>query len=517
MKRKKFKIYFDRDRFYLYPWYFADECLTKDIEPAYGKKTSKIILEFKKGHVYYYGIAQELDELGKLLFNKIKKDKKFYKLVGKNIYKYSKKLISFCKNIKSKELPGLPSQSLLNLYLEYQILMRKLRIWGWVPVVIDGLGTSFLSDYVVENLRRFLVKKNLEEKTGEYYSLLSSPDQLSEVRKEEVDRLKLILNIEHSNRAVIKIIKKLPIRKAIIKIQHDFPLIYQKLKKHRKKYEWLPYYYIGPVMSIEDVLQMMKESLETKLSIRGQMKKNREHFRKLPHQREKLIKKLKLPQELQYLLEVSKFFMWFKDYRKGIYQQSYVLMDPVIEEIGRRLNLSISEVKYLTSDELRRALIQRKIDQKKAKQRLQYCIAMISEGKTAVYEGQKAKRHKKYLRESLTATKEFTTGMKELKGMIAYSGKVRGIAKIIAVKADVEKMREGDILVSPATNPDLISAMKKASAFVTDEGGIICHAAIVSREMKKPCIVGTKIATKVLKDGMKIEVDAVRGTVKILS
>jgi pyruvate,water dikinase len=51
---------------------------------------------------------------------------------------------------------------------------------------------------------------------------------------------------------------------------------------------------------------------------------------------------------------------------------------------------------------------------------------------------------------------------------------------------------------------------------VTDEGGVTCHAAIVAREMKKPCIIGTKIATKVLKDGDLVEVDANKGVVKIL-
>jgi len=59
-------------------------------------------------------------------------------------------------------------------------------------------------------------------------------------------------------------------------------------------------------------------------------------------------------------------------------------------------------------------------------------------------------------------------------------------------------------------------AIKKASAIVTNVGGITCHAAIVSRELKIPCIIGTKIATKVLKDGDLVEVDAQKGIVKIL-
>jgi pyruvate, water dikinase len=80
--------------------------------------------------------------------------------------------------------------------------------------------------------------------------------------------------------------------------------------------------------------------------------------------------------------------------------------------------------------------------------------------------------------------------------------------------ADIGKVREGDILVSVATNPSLLPAMKKAAAFVTDSGGLTSHAAIVAREFQKPCIIGTKIATKVLKDGEKIVVDARIGDIR---
>ncbi len=64
------------------------------------------------------------------------------------------------------------------------------------------------------------------------------------------------------------------------------------------------------------------------------------------------------------------------------------------------------------------------------------------------------------------------------------------------------------------THPEFLVLMKKASAVITDEGGITCHAAIVAREMGKPCVIGTKIATKVLKDGDLVEVNADKGIVK---
>lgn len=103
---------------------------------------------------------------------------------------------------------------------------------------------------------------------------------------------------------------------------------------------------------------------------------------------------------------------------------------------------------------------------------------------------------------------------RSVKGQVAYDGIVKGEVTILRRQDQVKKVKAGVILVSAMTTPDFLPAMKRAAAFVTDEGGITCHAAIVARELKKPCIVGTKIATKVFKDGDLVEVDAQRGIVR---
>ncbi|PIN80670.1 hypothetical protein COV16_00475 [Candidatus Woesearchaeota archaeon CG10_big_fil_rev_8_21_14_0_10_34_8] len=103
-----------------------------------------------------------------------------------------------------------------------------------------------------------------------------------------------------------------------------------------------------------------------------------------------------------------------------------------------------------------------------------------------------------------------------MKGRIAYQGKIQGEVCLVQSRTDIKKFKEGYILVSQMTDPNYLPIMEKASAFVTDEGGALCHAAIVAREMKKPCIIGTKIATKVLKDGDLVEVDADNGVVRKL-
>ncbi|HDD36645.1 MAG TPA: pyruvate, water dikinase [Archaeoglobus veneficus] len=100
-----------------------------------------------------------------------------------------------------------------------------------------------------------------------------------------------------------------------------------------------------------------------------------------------------------------------------------------------------------------------------------------------------------------------------VKGLGASPGIGVGKAKVIFSEDEISKVEEGDILVTTMTTPDMVPAMKKAAAIVTDEGGMTCHAAIVSRELGVPAVVGTKNATKVLKDGMIVTVDGDKGLV----
>lgn len=103
-----------------------------------------------------------------------------------------------------------------------------------------------------------------------------------------------------------------------------------------------------------------------------------------------------------------------------------------------------------------------------------------------------------------------------IQGSAVYPGKSRGYVKLVFCDEDIAKVNDGDIIVSPMTVPTFISGMKKANAVITDEGGVVCHAALIAREMQKVCVIGTKIATKVLKDNMLVEVDGDLGIVKIL-
>lgn len=101
-----------------------------------------------------------------------------------------------------------------------------------------------------------------------------------------------------------------------------------------------------------------------------------------------------------------------------------------------------------------------------------------------------------------------------VKGQIGCAGTATGPVRIVQAGETNKDFPEGAVLVSEMTTPDLVTLMQKASAIVTDNGGILSHAAIVARELKKPCIVGTGNATRELKNGQRVIVDAEKGEVR---
>jgi len=114
-------------------------------------------------------------------------------------------------------------------------------------------------------------------------------------------------------------------------------------------------------------------------------------------------------------------------------------------------------------------------------------------------------------KEAVAATGHTASAKLLLKGQGAAPGVASGKVVIIRDVRDVGKVKEGDILVTKMTNPDMVPAMRKVAAIVTDEGGMTCHAAIVSRELGTPAVVGTKNATNLLKNNQLVTVDGEKG------
>lgn len=101
-----------------------------------------------------------------------------------------------------------------------------------------------------------------------------------------------------------------------------------------------------------------------------------------------------------------------------------------------------------------------------------------------------------------------------LKGFGASRGRATGKVCILADSEEIYKVKEGDIIVTKMTTPDMVPAMRRAVGIVTDRGGITSHAAVIARELRIPCVVGTGDATKVLKEGQEVLVNGDTGAVR---
>ena len=104
----------------------------------------------------------------------------------------------------------------------------------------------------------------------------------------------------------------------------------------------------------------------------------------------------------------------------------------------------------------------------------------------------------------------------EIRGFAASNGVVEGVARVVRSVEEIDRVRKGDILVCPVTNPTWSPLFQRIAAAVSDIGGSMSHAAIVAREFGMPAVVGTGTATQKIRDGQRIRVDGGRGVVTIL-
>ncbi len=192
----------------------------------------------------------------------------------------------------------------------------------------------------------------------------------------------------------------------------------------------------------------------------------------------------------------------------------YILLGVLLKEISKRFKLKVSDLFFYQYKELNGLFSGRKVKNEIIEERKKGYALIRAKDKNILLTGKK-------FNELYKDVVVLRSKINELTGQTAMSGKVKGKACVILhnkrnISKEVEKFKKGNILVTEMTRPDTILACRKAAAIITDEGGITSHAAIIAREFKIPCVIGTKIATQVLKDGDLIEVDASKGIVKII-
>jgi len=210
-----------------------------------------------------------------------------------------------------------------------------------------------------------------------------------------------------------------------------------------------------------------------------------------------------------------KKFSSFHNYRKILLINYFKLLNKICSKIAKKEKLKSNNLNFLTFNEiidfLKGKIKKSKVNKLQQERKNNFILIYKSRSKEKVISKNFNKEFKKIKKNIIKEGK-----ISELKGIAINKGAIRGKVLHIKTRGDFSKIPKDKILVTHMTNPDMTPYLKRALAIVTDDGGILCHAASVAREFGVVAIIGTKIATKVLKDGQLVEVDANKGIVKII-
>jgi len=273
-------------------------------------------------------------------------------------------------------------------------------------------------------------------------------------------------------------------------------------------WSWVPYAFVGPAWTM-DACRAEFDALRSrpKAQLASELDALENRQEKVETRRQALMDQYSLDEHQRRLTEVIAGFARTKYQRKENFTHAHFHYHAILAEMARRRGLSMRQVRLLTPAETKDALVDSDVPNLKA--RAHWTGYAHRDGQVQVLNEKEAKTVQNRLpKEAETADSEV------LQGQCACPGKASGKAVIVNTEKEVSNIQEGDVLFSYATAPELMAAIRKASAIVTDRGGVTCHAAIVSRELNIPCVIGTRYGTGWVREGQMVEVDATQAIVR---
>jgi phosphohistidine swiveling domain-containing protein len=508
-------------------------CMVDEFAEPGGHAYKKMMAVFHGYDMHCYFGKEDSFRLGSHLAELFIKRPKFIREINKEIVKLSDKLSFFAHNLPQENLGKLTKKQLWFFYQRHDEIHTEYYQWGGLPVAADMFHNNFTDE--LRNYLRSIGIKN--EKLNESLVILTVPDKKSLIQIEREEFLAIAIAIykdpyhkrlfqklytefreynsslygfeTHTPEYETAFEKKVADTKDQIKIE-----ILKMIEKHYIKYHYVKHMWIGKdgIYSFDYYLKELVKLIGEDVNVIEVLKKEISQHKKMIIKRNALIKKLKISKDWQEIFSGWSEFMVTKIYRRFAQIYAIYSMQPVLEEIARRLGISLIQARFMLKTEVREALLRGKKPNKRVLQkRAKYCVYYVEKGVEKIYIDNQAKKLADKIRLAVDDK------VPEIQGQCGCVGRAKGVVKVINRASDIIKMKNGDVLVSIATDPDIVPAMKKASAIVTEQGGVTSHAAIIARELGIPCVIGTKIATKVFKDGDMVEVDATKGEVKKLS
>jgi len=406
------------------------------------------------------------------------------------------------KKFDNIELKILKPETIYKLYEE----LKEAYIYeSTLPYLVDSFLSNKETDWYLELLSKELNRlkvKNIEKNL----SILTLPVYNTFTQQELVELLQLCLKIAKNK----KIYTHLKSKKDFINFICKNKLFLSLFNQHQEKYYWIEnsYYNSDPLKN----LYFIEKARKLFLTERDLLKKYKVESDKSKNLYTKnlLIEKLKLNSYFKNLIKYTDIFTKWQDTRKsGVFRTNHYIFI-ILNELARRYKIDKKDICFTYDPEMKDLILHGKINKKNVKNRQKGCAFYVCPKGWKFFENDEFKKIDRNIFEKVDKN------TKVIKGVTACPGKAIGKARVILNIKDLSKLKTGEILVTNNTTPDFVPAMKKASAIITEQGGITTHAAIVSRELNKPCIIGTKIATKVIKTGDNLKLDATNGSINIL-
>ncbi len=392
-------------------------------------------------------------------------------------------------------------------YSEFKEFYKSYLKVGSIAYIADSFMSTGETDWLEELFKKELKRLKVKDGLVDTVRVLTCPIHLSFTLEEEFELIKLAVLVDR------RFSGKLPALKSLAKLE---PILYRFICRHQEKFYWIRnnYYHVEFINRNDiyrRIISLVCTARKRHESMAQLAKKKAAELKEFRQRREQVLRRIPLSRYHRNVLEIARLFTKWKDVRKsGVYIGMYHF-DKFLSEVARRTDLNRKEVNFLVFDEIKDVLFKKRISMSELKARMQQTFFAVTPKGYYIIGGRQAGPYFKYFMKGT-----LTANIKEFKGVPASSGAVRGRVHLIRKTDEMRFFKQGEILVTNQTTPEFVPIMKRAAAIITEQGGITSHAAVISRELHKPCIIGTKIATSVLKDGDLVEVDASAGVVRIL-
>jgi len=471
------------------------KALTKGLTKYFERGVNYLMTYFEGDTLYWYYDMKDLYETGRDIVDKLTDSKKFEDKFFSLWDEKTQEVFDFICQNSPENISKVSDEQLVSIYKTYARLTSE---WYSLAISIDATDETLMID-ITEKIKKILkdkLDKEYQEKLFvEAYGILTSPDSLSYINNER----KMILEIAQGLKAGI--------------FNENDSEFTQRLEEVVKKFWWTDLGWVrGKSKTITDVGNKVNEIINSDTDIEKEllrMKKYKDEI-SLEKNRLELEYNFKKDKELSAWLDLLERLVEYHDFRKEVQVKGAFWDYGLLDEISKRKNISSQLLGWCTLEEIINLMEKDEFDEGEMNQRSAKFLFLSINGQTEKYSGKIASE--KY--EKILNFK--TESIRDLQGMSASGGKAVGEAFVAITLASASKIKPGQILITGMTTPDFVPYMRKAQAIVTDEGGITCHAAIISRELGIPCIVGTKMATRMIKTGDRVEVAANHGTVRIL-